>query len=542
MKTSKPFIAMGLIAFISFPVLAIATDNEQLEKLTQQVSQLQQEMKTLKSTSKHKVVKSHHKTKKSKSTRVISLPIPLQQIKPVVADENAIINAPPYTLPQYGYRYLPIDLDVPGQAFVSTGPYLGVPWEYSGSDLLINSPSINEDVSLLKLRKNVNTRLSEIGFVHPETHGHLLLSGLVEGQAYVKSSGNGGSTSDVNVTSVKLDAYILGPSSWTSGLISFAYDNDISENAGVITSQHRVSNSRVFVDKAFIVLGDFTKSSFYGTIGQMYVPFGTYSSNMITSPLTKPMARTKARALLVGYQQQGPNAFYASAYVLRGDSYPPTRNNKVNNGGLNVGYRFQQQDKFHSDIGAGVIGNIADSVGMQNTGNDVGSTPLFGGFGSTANTCGPTGTSNCGNEKLVHRVPAYDIRALLSIARHWDLIAEYIIGSTHFNPNDLSMNNHGARPRALNTELAYTFKICDRPVSLSGSYGMTQDALAIGLPAKRYSMVLNTSIWRDTLQSLEFRHDIDYSASNVSSGSGVPGPTGTGQSDNVLTAQFDIYF
>lgn len=436
--------------------------------------------------------------------------------------------------------YLPIDLDAPGQSFVTSGPYIGLPIQYAGGDLIINTPSINNDVTLLKVRKKIIQRLQELGQDGEHYHSHILLSGNIEAQAYYRDMQTTGSTqSDIDLTNAELDAFILGPSSWTSGYVAFTYDNDPSEFAN-----ERVENSRLFVNKAFLMFGDFTKSPFYGSIGQMYVPFGAYHTNMISSPFTKIMARTLARALNIGYQGQEKSALFTSAYIFKGASYStPTNASRVNNGGIQLGYRYRD-DRYDARIGTGVIGNIADSLGMQDTGNS----PLFDGFGGgTAYTTNPitgavTGAST-GNELLVHRVPAYDLRGLLGIGDHWDFLAEYITASTHFNPNDMTFDGSGAKPQALNAEAAYTFTILDnKPSTVAVGYGMTHEALALGLPRQRYIAVFNTSLWRDTLEGIEFRHDMDYSASSTSSGSDVTGPTGTGRSNNIVTAQVDLYF
>ncbi len=68
----------------------------------------------------------------------------------------------------------------------------------------------------------------------------------------------------------------------------------------------------------------------------------------------------------------------------------------------------------------------------------------------------------------------------------------------------------------------------------------------------RYSAVFNTSLWRNTLQSFEFRHDNNYAASATGNGpvnAVVPNGTCTattckpsGKSDNTVTASFDYYF
>jgi hypothetical protein len=526
-------VGLGLLGLVSTPTFAAMT-TQQAQAMQQQINSLQRQLDaakvegTTQTTARHSTIK-HRASKSGKRDAVQNPAVP--------SDSSSHITGP-NNLPTSGAKYLPIDVDVPGQSFVSTGPYLGVPLSFSGSNLIINTPNINEDVSLLKMRENINNRLKQLGVVKPEDHSHILLSGIVEGQAMYNNRGASANTSDIDLTSAELDAYILGPSSWTSGLLALAYDNDVGASSGVITTNNRVSNSRVFVNKAFITIGDFSQTPFYGSIGQMYVPFGTYSSSMIASPLTKTLARTKDRAILLGFQQQAPNAFYASGYAFKGDSYVGSTN-RVDNGGVNVGYKFDSGKGVTGDIGGGWIRNIADSIGMQKTDNR----PFFDGFGSTSMTCGAAGTSACGNEVLVHRVGAYDVRGTLDVGDHWDFLAEYITASTKFNPNDMTFNASGARPSALNAEAAYSFMTFgNKPTSIAVGYGMTREALAIGLPKTRYVAALNTSWWRNTLQSLEFRHDINYSASSTATGSNVAAANGTGKADNIVTAQFDIYF
>ncbi|MBV9575294.1 MAG: LbtU family siderophore porin, partial [Gammaproteobacteria bacterium] len=316
--------------------------------------------------------------------------------------------------------------------------------------------------------------------------------------------------------------FFMGPSDWLLGFVELTYDNGIPS----ATNSYRVSNSRVFVNKAFATIGDFSESPFYSSFGQFYVPFGTYSSVMVTDPLPKLLGRTKARSILVGMQQQGDNAFYGSTYIFRGDSHAASVS-KINNGGINLGYRFKQ-GSVAADLGGGVIANIADSAGMQ------------------------SGTHFSAYEQIAHRVPAYDLRGNIGVGESLDFIAEYVTASSRFNPNDMSFNGHGAKPWALDTEAAYSFKAWDRPSSVGIGYAKSNQALALSIPSARYSLVFNTSVWRNTLQSLELRHDRNYAASNTANG-----PTGaattpgactsavcsqSGKADNALTAQFDYYF
>jgi hypothetical protein len=241
---------------------------------------------------------------------------------------------------------------------------------------------------------------------------------------------------------------------------------------------------------------------------------------MVSDVLPKLLGRTKARALQVSFMQDQLNAWYGSAFIFRGDSHA-TSVAKVMNGGLNLGFKFNT-GFLAGNIGASVLENIADSGGMQ------------------------TGTGFQYYEQLVHRVPAYDIRGAFNLGGHVDLIAEYIFAATRFNPYDMSYNNAGAKPSAFDLELAVSFESlfdCERPVSIGVGYGKSYQALAMGIPLSRTSLVMNTSIWRNTLQSLEFRHDVQYAASAVATGAGNSSvPSQLGKSDNAVTAQFDYYF
>lgn len=417
-------------------------------------------------------------------------------------------------------QYLPFDPDAPGKAFVTTGPYVGINIQFAGSNLIVNSPSVNTDLQLLDIRRKIIHQLAELGTaVSDSDHSHLLFSGVIETQASVYKPGNGHSTSDIDLTNVALDATIFGPSDWILGFIEFNYDgSDPRHSIFTSTSNYRTANSRVFINKAFVTLGNLSNSPLYATFGQFFVPFGTYSSVMISEPLTKVLGRTKARAIELGFQQQAKNYFYGSVYTFRGDSHVGSVS-RINNGGFNLGYKFNAE-KFNGSIGGGVIANLADSGGMQ------------------------VGTNFQEYERLEHRVPGYDLRATLSLGEHIDLLAEYVTASTRFSAVDMSYNNHGAKPSAFDIQGAYSFPIFDnKPSSIGIGYGTSSQSLGMGVPLTRKYIVFNTSLLRNTLQSLEFRRDLQYAQSDVATNAGnIAVSPQSGRSDSALTAQFDYYF
>jgi hypothetical protein len=524
----KKIVTLCVAVFFVMPILTLAMSesaNDADRSLEIKLAKLENEIQSL----KRHIKRSHHsetvkQKKKSEASSPSSHSLPRHHKKsPSQAEQETQVTFQPSSasankLSAEEPIYLPFDVDVPGRAFVSTGPYVSVPIQFSGSNLIINSPSVNTDVQLLGLRKSIIQHLEVMGgpVAKEPYYSHLLFSGIIEAQASYTDLGGKPSTTDIDLTNVSLDAFILGPSDWILGFVELSVDNGLPSG-----SSFRVSNSHVYLNKGFITIGNFQQSPFYGSLGQFYVPFGTYSSVMVSDPLTKLLARTKARSILLGIQQQDKNAFYAAGYVFRGDTHAASVS-KINNGGINIGYKFApclMGGKISGDVGAGVIGNLTDSAGMQNG----------AGFSS--------------NEQLVHRVPAYNLRGIFHLGEKVDIITEYVTASTAYNTADMTFNNHGAKPWAVDAEASYTFTMLnDKPSSLGIGYAMTGQALAVGLPLDRYSIVLNTSLLRNTVQSLEIHRDREYAASKTASVGGVGSPQESGKLDRVVVAQFDYYF
>lgn len=484
---------------ISVPSIVLAASDdasakaEDTKALRSEVAELRHELSSIKSQIKHRHVKHGSKVKR---------------LAPIDAEQA--VSTTGSTVP----AILPFDPDVPGRSFVSIGPYVGLPFNYAGTNLVVNSPSVNTDVQLLSTRKKIISHLNDtVGNLSADPNPHLLLSGVVEGQAVYEKLDNQ-SSSDINLTNVSIDAILFGPSNWLLGFVELSYNGNPTP-AGTF----RVSNSGMYVNKAFITIGNFNESPFYGSVGQFYVPFGTYSSAMVSDPFTKLLARTKARAALVGFQQQDENsAFYGSLYAFRGDTDP--HNNRINNGGVNVGYKFNA-GTLSGNVGGGVIANLADSVGMQSSGFD----------------------DSTQTEMLQNRVPAYNLRGSFSFGKNIDIIGEVVSATRSFSMQDMSFNSHGAKPWAADLQALYSFPILDcKPSSIGVNIERTGQALALGLPETRYSAVFNTSLLKHTLQSLEFRRDHFYGSSKVATVAGNSVASGRGIYDNVLTAQFDYYF
>ncbi len=537
-------------------MLALAAKTEALEKelnaLRQQIAQLKQTQQTQTRVTKASTAGNATVTAKPKATNIPAVPnahppasvgtssdtsalLQAEQTQQFTAASpeasapypeeplsiHALQRAEDEISPQS--RYYPTALTANGKILtyiagtpVVTSPYLGQRPAFDGSDLVIAMSKINQDLRLMEQRDMIEQQYVEEGYPMPNTP-LVLLSGTVQplftfGNSFQENTGQGNMTLDT----AELDtAAIVNP--WVEGLASFVYSSAPPAQGGDVTS-----NSNVSVDKAFVNIGNLSKTPFYMTAGQVYVPFGQYSSYMVTGPFTSVLGKTQVRAAMFGYSPVEDNGFFGTVYAYNSDT---TLNNSGAGGG-NIVYEYGNE-KTNGNIGLSLASNIADSNGMQNTG---GSGGQFAGFGYDSTT------------EEVAQMPAYDIHGVFSTGPY-SFIGEFVSATKSFDQAAMSFNDGGAQPMALQGEGVYTFKLFHKPAAFAVGYNWSAQSLALQIPQQRISATLNISWWRDTVEALEFRHDIDYSSSDYSSGIGATTTTnGTGKTADTVSALLAIYF
>ncbi len=415
---------------------------------------------------------------------------------------------------------------------VSTSPYIAQQTAYDASDIWSQQSTMNEDLFLLQYKQQLEHSLEKLN-ASLSQRPILEISGAIEGVAvqtfnsFTSDSGNG----DINLNTAELDFNAMA-SRWATAFLSIQFDSAPPEFG------NRVQNSRLYLSRGFATIGNLDVTPFYFTVGQMYLPFGRYSSSMITAPLTLSLARINDRAALLGYSKNG---VYASIYA-----YPGIDSNATDTvfhaGGVNAGYKFKPTPELSVNFGAGVISDMTDSQGIGNTG----ATPSqFPGFTNIDNPLLPSN-----QYPFAHTVPGADVHTEISFGP-WSLAAEFLGAVREFSTEDLTYNGDGADPKAMHIELSRTFPIVNQNYTAGVAYGHSWESVGLNLPEQSFIGYLRTSFWKNTIQQIEFRHDQDYSTSDTSTAAedfgneDSGGPffnRGTGKSRDMLLAQLGVYF
>nr|WP_285896429.1 LbtU family siderophore porin [Coxiella-like endosymbiont of Rhipicephalus sanguineus] len=275
-----------------------------------------------------------------------------EQINQLRAQKKRTQNKPTHTHHYQEYT-CPNGKCVYHTSRLGIGPYLNTQEVFDGSELIINTPTVREDARILLNQYKLEQECSEMGIPTPPLP-RVIFSGKLEGQLAYGSTYAGLRTANINFSGAELDTYIQG-NLWVSGYMALDYDPD-----------ELVDGSRVFMNRAFVTIGNLSQFPFYTSIGQVYVAFGRYNSLMISSPVTLGLGRTRARALTVGYQTD-KNALHAEVYGYQELTNNLSRSNQNNQWGTDIGYEFNNGGRVSGEVGASLISNLADSQGMQAT-------------------------------------------------------------------------------------------------------------------------------------------------------------------------------
>lgn len=404
---------------------------------------------------------------------------------------------------------------------VVTSPYLGSRPAFDGSDYIVNISSINRDIRLMQQRRNLYRAYEREGYSAPNMP-ILMLSGKAEPMGYFGENYLHQNSGDWTFASSELDvAAFLNDK--VEGYMGIAYNQAPPPGGGA-----RVNNSVFGLNMGFINIGDLDESPFYLTAGQLFLPFGRYSTGMVSAPLTMVFSRTRTRPIILGYKSQTDTGAFAAAYAYRSD----TNLGSHAVGGFNWGYIANHHD-FTGEIGASVVSSVNDATGMQYNGAAPDTT--FAGFASLSN-----GSEN------VQKTPAGGVHLTMSFDRY-NLTAEWVTNLKSFRPEDLSFNGRGVLGSAGQVEGGVTFMTLNRPSGLYLGYQWTNELLALNLPRQRVITAYNISIWKDTVESIEYRHDMDYGSNNYANGAAPVGSVnqntiGTGGAFDLVSLQIGIYF
>lgn len=411
---------------------------------------------------------------------------------------------------------------------VATSPILGLKSAWNASDMLYNTASMNEDLLLLEDRDKFN-RILEASGSSLDTRPLLVFSGGIEGTTTYNKDYTDSNDFTITLSTAELDLMAI-MSQWASGFMSIGFDNSAPESGA------RVTNSRIYLQRGFVTIGNLQQTPFYATVGQLYLPFGRYSSAMVTNPITKTIARIEERALVLGYFHDG---IYFETYLDNGERVGNNPDTVFVQTGANLGYKNSNSRIGSVDVGIGYTSNIADSQGMQSNGlsSSDEDESQFAGFGKTTNPL----TDNSGNN-LAHNVDALDLHFKLTRGMT-TLITEYITALRHFDANDLRYNGNGALVSALQAELDFNFIVKGFPLTIGTAYNQSWESLALNVPRQSYFLVASTSLWKNTVESLEYRHDVNYGVTNDTGGTDLPVPAANvGGSQDIITLRLGAYF
>ena len=348
--------------------------------------------------------------------------------------------------------------------------------------MALTAPAVADEVELRKEIRHLKERVDQLEGERemPALPEGLEFGGLVEVEGVSAEDYAGDETSDIVLATVELGLHAV-VSDWVEAKLLFLYEEDETDFG---------------VDEGTITLGNPEASPFSLTAGKMYVPFGNFTTGLVSDPLTLELAETRESVLQVGFENGGA---YGSVYAFNGDTNDDGDDTIEHIGG-NVGFNVGGLD-----AGIGYVSSIGDSDALQDTLNN-------------ANTL----------QDYVGGVNAYGVYSSNGVTA----VAEYVAATEAFDAGELAFNGQGAEPTAFNLEAGYQVTVFGQPAEVAVAYQGTEEALALGLPDTRILAGVSVGLNHRAALSFEWAHDEDYDTDDG----------GTGEEADTFTAQLAVEF
>lgn len=323
------------------------------------------------------------------------------------------------------------------------------------------------------------------------------LNGVLEVEAGHNSPYAGNDTSDIVPATMELTVNASNINNWVSVSISALHEDDDTDPW--------------VVDQSIVIIGNTDVSPVYVSLGRMYLPFGNFSSNVVSDPLTLEIGEIGEAALQLGYESSG---FFGSIFVFNGDTSSGA--DDIEHYGANLGM-MNDVDGVDYEVGISYLNSIAESDGVQSF------------------------LDASGISTVLDNVAAWSAYGIFNMG-DYVFIAEYLSTIDDFSTAEIQFNNKGAAVASTNIELAYNLSVLGHDSTLGFAYQGTEEALSLGLPEQRIIVALTTEVIKNTTFSIEWARDDDYSVSESGRDDAGAVITGTGNSADTMTLQLAVEF
>ncbi len=377
---------------------------------------------------------------------------------------------------------------------VGTGPYFGIGSEYDGSDLVVLQPNIHKDLALLKQHQLM---AKYAGHKNDLANPYVQISGYLESQFIAESLNN----NKINLTASNIDI-----SAWVNRYMS-GYTN-----FGVDTDDANDQFFRMIL--GFVTLGNLNDSPFYMSVGQMFVPFGSYSSGTTyIGSIPRSMGRTLQQAVSFGYYEE--NGWHLTGAIYDGK----TKNAR----------HFSNEAADHTSHKR--IDQYAGTIAYQNPFKlyELPSKTRTG-ISYTNNIADALVTRTLFNRAaLRHYVPAIDIFNKTNIGP-FGVKAEYLTALEHYSKKDVLVAEKSVHPSSVLGELEYDTLVYGKGTAFVLHYSRILDGSLTSIFKHQTGFNVSMNVLKDTIVSFEYAKRGTYSSHH-----NLPTPTAT--TFQILNAQ-----